>query len=374
MPLPRLKIIECEPQRTRAIEWIDIEKKLNAVDAEWQSGEILKLENLKTIKYKETLSDVLVLAEVSDKVECNCTLDSTSLTKFGWTAPSMVLDSPIRFKRTSIFFRSQRFKCEECGAVIQSKTPAILKKHRLTQRLINYIEKASLDISKNFSDIAYETGVHEKIVRNIFTDHVVNLQENREIITPAWLAIDEVFPSTRKLPRCVISAPGLRKVVDLLEKNNYQTLSRWLLQLPQRSKVEVVSIDMYAPYRLVIRNLLPNAKIVVDRYHVHNLLNVCLKEVHQVIRASLTRKEQRNDYVPEHLLLKSRFHVSPVKPKSRGSQINEKDCLVAAFKRFPELARAYILKEDFSDILQLSNRQLAEERAESWLGSGQAIP
>lgn len=366
MPMPRLKIVNRKPSQVKAADWINLEKKIDAENGDWHFGEILNLEDLTTIKYKETSSDIIILAQISSETECPCGVLPPMLKKNGWTSPCTVLDSPVRYKRTSIYFRVQRYHCGNCHNVIQQKATVIHKKHRLTNRLVNYIEKTSLNISKNFSEIGTETGVHEKVIRNIFTNHVKELEENRQIITPTWVAIDEVCLATRKSARCVITAPASRIVVDFLEKNDRKTLSSWLLQLPERSKVKVVSIDMYAPYRLTISTILPNAKIVVDRYHVQNLLNNALKEVLGVIRASLTAREQEDHPVSEHLLLKSRFHLIH-KNSHKKIRFSEKEKIAKLFDKFSDLARAYTLKEDFSDILQLSNRQTAEKRADIWL-------
>jgi transposase len=367
MPLSRLKIVNRAPSQSKSTDWVNLERSLDAQNFDWQYGEILGLEGLKTIKFKEANTDIFILAETSDKTECPCGSTPLVLRKHGWTSPIMVLDSPIRHKRTSVYFRSQRFKCEKCRRVVQQTAAAVHKRHRLTNRLVDYIEKASLNISKIFSEIAFETGVHEKIIRNIFTNHVERLEKNRQIITPRWIAIDEVFPATRKSVRCVITAPEPRDVVDILENNSHKTLGKWLLQLPERSKVEVVSIDMYKPYRLIVSTILKNTKIVVDRYHVDNMLNNNLKEVHQVIRASLTAKKQDEHPVSEHLLLKSRFHLSSEKHKSKQKVLSERERINSWFTEFPHLARAYTLKEDFSDILQLSDKKLAEIRADVWL-------
>jgi transposase len=86
-------------------------------------------------------------------------------------------------------------------------------------------------------------------------------------------------------------------------------LEIWLLQLPGRHGVEVVTMDMWAPYLGAVRLLLPNAKIVVDRYHVHNLLNSAIRDTLGVIRNSMSYSEQRQHMRDPLLLLTSRYHL-----------------------------------------------------------------
>ena len=344
MPLQRLKIVNSQPTPIKATDWMHLERKIDELTFDWQFGEILNLEGLKTIKFKETDSDVILMAEMKATAECDCSDYKTDLKKNGWTTPRMVLDTPIRCKRTSIYFRAQRYFCDECRKSVQQNIEGLHDTHHLTARLVEYIKKNSLSIYKSFSDIMRETGVNEKVIRNIFTPYAAELERNRRISTPVWIAIDEIYPSTKKYPRCVITSPLERKVIDLLEDNNAKTLSEWLLQLPDRHKIEIVTIDMSSSYASTVKRLLPNAAIVNDRYHVHNLLNVAIKETLDVTRISLTKKELSEFMRPEYLLLMSRFRLSPHKPvsgnnkaDSKTENLSEMDAVNQWFKNIPDV-------------------------------------
>ena len=217
MPLPRLHIARNEPRQTNASKWIKLERALDNLAGDWHEGEILNLDDFQTIKFKETATDVFVMAAVITETNCSyCTGQEAVLKKNGLTAPLMILDQPIRNKRTTIYYRAQRFFCIGCQKTIQQSCADCHEDHRLTNRLVSYIEKASLNIYKNFSDIARETRVNEHVVRNIFTDHSVKLGKERKITTPAWIAIDEVYPKSRNKAHCAITDPEQRKVLDLL--------------------------------------------------------------------------------------------------------------------------------------------------------------
>jgi hypothetical protein len=158
-------------------------------------------------------------------------------------------------------------------------------------------------------------------------------------------------------------------------------LFKWLLRLrPYRDHVKVVTIDMSVEYRWLVKKLLPEAMIVVDRYHVHNLLNVAIKEVLDVVRASMTYTEQREKMRPEHLLLASYRRLTNGAEKKKKKEAEEgtkeevgkkdpdpKELLDKWLAEVPDLARAHRLKEDFSDILQLSDRDKAEALTDEWL-------
>ena len=43
-----------------------------------------------------------------------------------------------------------------------------------------------------------------------------------------------------------------------------------------KTKVKTVTIDMYEPYMSLIKQLFPNAKIIIDRFHIVQSLNRAL--------------------------------------------------------------------------------------------------
>jgi DNA-binding Lrp family transcriptional regulator len=100
----------------------------------------------------------------------------------------------------------------------------------MTSRLVEYVERESYDLFRNFSDLADEVGCSEQTVRNIFTKRAKQL-EGEELARrregryqpPEWIAIDEVYPQ-KKAEYCVISAPALRRVLDILSVNQEKEL------------------------------------------------------------------------------------------------------------------------------------------------------
>lgn len=412
MPLPRTKKSK-RPQlrRPKAATWVGLEQRLEKLEGTWCEGEILNLPGWRTIRYRETSDDIIVLAELTTEAaaQCRCGATWAELTKWGYTDPTHVRDIPVRCKRTRIYFRLQRKRCMECEKMFQQPLSCIDEKHTmLTSRLVEYIGRESFNIFRSFSGVADEVGCSEITVREIYTARALQLETGRVIEAPRWLAIDEVYPQKHKPAHCVLSAPEHRRVLDLLPNNGNETkkrsrklnknagkklkppvltivrprysssqaegndpaaLLKWLLNLENRDRVEVVTIDMCAQYRSAVRRLLKNARIVVDRYHVHNMLNVALKGVLEVVRDSLTPSEQRKIMKRESIVLKNYRHLSNKKKEDEhGNKIpSEKEVFKRWLKNVPDLATAYWLKKEFSDILQLSDRQKAEELTDAWL-------
>ena len=45
-----------------------------------------------------------------------------------------------------------------------------------------------------------------------------------------------------------------------------------------RSKVKLIVIDMYSPYDSLIKVMFPNANIIIDKFHLINLISTSLNK------------------------------------------------------------------------------------------------
>lgn len=367
---------------------MELGRRIEELEGSWCEGEVLNLPGWKTIRYKETADDVIVLAEPTTEValRCGCAAREAEVEKWGYAEPTHVRDVPVRSKRARIYYRPRRVRCLKCKKTGQQQPCGVDEGHALTSRLVDYVGRESFNIFRNFSGVADEVGCSEITVRKIYTARALRLETGRVVEAPRWLALDEVYPRRYGPAHCVITDPEHRRVLDLLLHNGNErkgggrgpdvskgidsiTLMRWLLNLRNRDNVEVVTMDMYAPYRSAARRLLKNARIVVDRYHVHNMLNVALKGVLDVVRDRMTHSDQRRLMRRESLVLKNYRRLSDERKVDGGGRElpSEKELFDRWLEDVPDLAAAYGLKRDFSDILQLSDRQKAEGLTDAWL-------
>lgn len=379
MPLPRAKPTKTpRPRRPKANKWVGLEGQIDVLEGDWRYAEIIDLSGWKTIRYKELEHDIVALAELTSDFAgaCACSSLEPNLLRSGFTDPYYVKDIPTRGKRVRLYYRLQRLFCKRCRKSTQQTLPGVDLNHKMTSRLVKYIQRESFDLFRSFSDVADEVGCSEQTVRNIFTtcakqfeDEALARRKQGLYAPPEWIAIDEVHPQKR-IEYCVISAPALHKVLDILPVNGEKELFKWLVRLrPYHDRIKLVSIDMCLEYRKLVRRLLPQALIVNDRYHVHNLLNVALKGVLDVVRSTLTYSERREQMRPEHLLLTSYRNLSDESEEDeRGvKRPSPKEMADRWLADAPDIAQAHRLKEDFSAILQLTNRDKAEALTDAWL-------
>jgi len=265
------------------------------------------------------------------------------------------VDAPMHGKRVVIHVMRQRWRCRECDATFQQMLPEIDEKRNMTKRLIDYIRYRSL--IRTFTEVADDVGVNEKTIRNIFREYVGQLEASREIEAPTWLGIDELF-LIRK-PRCIFTDVKRRSIVDLLAKRDKLSVSKWLTNLPGKKTVEVVTMDMWKPYRDSTQALLPAAKVVVDKFHVVRMANKCLDDTRKRLRADMTSVERRKMMRDRHIILKREKDLSPL----------DHAAMEIWTESIPELYYAYQAKERFFSVYDAADRQEGQERYDAWLGN-----
>src|ERR1051326_2038953 len=78
------------------------------------------------------------------------------------------------------------------------------------------------------------------------------------------------------------------------------------VRLPERRRVEVVTLDMSASLRRAVLHALPWAVIVVDRFHIQRMANQAVDRVRRRIHLGMTRYDRRLVMRDPRLLRKHR--------------------------------------------------------------------
>jgi len=226
----------------------------------------------------------------------------------------------------------------------------------MTHRLVNYIQQEAL--RRTFVSIADETGLVESTIRVLFSEFAATIQPRFPDNELLYLGIDELYLLHQY--RCVITDVANHHIIDLLRERTKATVISYLHNLPTSTKerISVVCTDMWASYHDAVREVLPDAKLIVDKFHVMKLLSGCLETVRKDIRKSLTDKQRRTLMHDRFLLLR------------RPHDLDEHDTLVleAWLKNFPRLEAAYLLKEDFYSIYDAPTLEEALQHYFAWLG------
>jgi transposase len=134
----------------------------------------------------------------------------------------------------------------------------------------------------------------------------------------------------------------------------------WLDTLPHKERVQLVVIDMWRPYRDLIRTFLPNAAIVVDKFHIVRMANQALDRVrNDVRREGTTVKSRKNPRANRFLMQTGRRNLDPMESMRLDGMLANSPLFKAAWEA----------KERFYDVWQAGARADAERLYDEWQAS-----
>jgi transposase len=150
--------------------------------------------------------------------------------------------------------------------------------------------------------------------------------------------------------RVVWAAPG----------KNADTLRAFFARLGKErcARIEAVTIDMSAAYIAAVRESVPDAQLVFDRFHVQRLVHDALDEVRRAeVRSIVDPEDRRALKHTRFALQKNPWNLNDV----------ESDKLVEVQRTNRRLYRAYLLKETLAAILDRRQANVAREKLLDWI-------
>lgn len=299
----------------------------------------------------ENEHDYHIDAEVREHPTACQSCRSPDIVGFGRNV-QQIRDLCMHAKRVGIYVDTRRYKCRACGKTFYERLPDVDAKRSMTNRLVKWLGVQS--IKRPFAHLAEEIGVHEVTVKNVFLDYVAELERTVKFETPQWMGMDEIH--VIKKPRGIITNIKNNTVVDVLRDRKKETISNYLFRLPCRQSVKCVTMDMWEPYKDAVRAVLPQATIVIDKFHVVRMANDCLETVRKGLRAELDAKQRRG-------LMHDRFILLKREAKLEGL---DRITLESWTKNYPALGAAYQAKEDFFAIYDAKSSQESSRRFRAW--------
>lgn len=273
--------------------------------------------------------------------------------------PRCVRDLNFGKWRVFIHLIGRRFDCEKCSRPFTERMASIDPRRRQTRRFEQYIYQRCLSSTRKA--VAEEEWLDQDTVKGIFKRWAkkVTKAQRREMVRV--LGIDEISLKKRhKQFALVLSDLERRCVIAVLPGREKERLEKWLSALSEaeRKAIQVVSIDMWTPYRAAVQAKLSHADIVADRFHVMKQLNERLTQLRRAVQRRADEATQEVLKGSRWLLVKNRDELKP----------EEEARLMEVLAASPELRTAYLLKEEFRTIFEkINDPQQAERFLQAWI-------
>ena len=194
--------------------------------------------------------------------------------------------------RSILRLHKQRYLCKHCN-----------KAFTLKSNVVDYgccISKATKwhianDLRKKRSekDIAIDNNVSPNTVERIIDSYYDPIKIHKHYL-PKILSFDE-FKSVKSADGAMsfhMCNGETGQTIDIVEDRRLSSLIKYFFKysLKARQSVKLIVIDMYSPYVSLIHKMFPNANIIIDKFHVIQLISRSLNKT----RIQIMKKDKVN--------------------------------------------------------------------------------
>lgn len=313
-------------------------------------------EQLTIISQEDTPYGVVINAIVKQNDNVYCPYCTSIKLKRHKNITTSLRDIPQGIKPVTLQIKRIRYQCLNCKKTFAEKLSFIDERRIITYGCVKSIQHSAFKMS--FVDVAKMHGVDEKTVRNIFNEYVTDIQTKLDRVLPEVMGIDEVHLGSEY--RCTITNLQDNYLFDLLETRKKDTLAKFCKEYQdQLANVRIVCMDLWLPYKQMVRTYMPNAVIVADRFHVQRMATNAVEAARKMVRKQLTVRE-RLQLKDDRRLLLMNFERLDTKTMARLYQLLE---------RFPLLNNVWRAKERFNILWDMETGKEAKELYNSFIDS-----
>jgi transposase len=263
----------------------------------------------------------------------------------------------------------RRYRCRDCGRTSRERHPETLGAKQVTARFRASLADAAC--SQPWSDVASRERVSWWRVADAFDTMAAADLATSTGPGPRVVSLDESSFKSKFIYHTVLFAPEQRRILELVEGRSRSSARQVLAGMPisWRESIETVVIDMFWPFRQAVEDVLPDARIVADKFHVIRAVDNAAQRVRIRHGRRITVVGRDGGLARQHnprfdpRIWRSRWlfmrRADTVTPSERAG-------LDQLFALNPEVGLAYWLKEAFAHIYETTSRAEAEHRYATW--------
>lgn len=253
-----------------------------------QENNILKILNIqdKNIKLEENYYEKeivkgelrhLVKAKLSYRPEkcphCGKIYDH-KIIKHGFKKTKIMLPKQSRIN-TYLILKKQRYLCKHCNRTFTLSSSEV-EKHCFIGKKVKASVAIDLTEKSSIKDIAKRNNVSSSTVYRVMTSYYKSIKRKLNYL-PKHLCFDEFksVKSAKGAMSFIYCNADSGKIINIVENRRLYVLKQHFYRYSRqaRNSVKKVVIDMYSPYISLIKEVFPKAKIVIDRFHIVQLIS-----------------------------------------------------------------------------------------------------
>ncbi|MBD1922602.1 ISL3 family transposase [Microcoleus sp. FACHB-831] len=324
---------------------------------------MLDIEGIKVISQRQHEGIGIILQIESIGGESVCPRCQTKSHRVHQNHRYIVKDLPWGEKPVFLEINRRQFKCEKCRKPFSEELEFIKKRRNYTKRLAAQIIQEVIE--NDIHSVAKKRVVTTEEIERMLKDAAEELLESKPSKLKR-LGIDEIALIKGKGNYCAVLIDLEKsKLIGILAGRTQSEISQvmrgWGTEVLE--SIEEVSIDLWKGYKNLVIELMPNAQVVADRFHVMAQINKELdsqrkkekRKVEDLIKtAKLPEEKAKNEQVLEGLK-KSKY----VLLKNEKDLSEEQENKLAQVKEVsPKLKIMHELKEEIRKVFEQSDNWL----------------
>ena len=249
-----------------------------------------KKEKIEGIDYK--IVEAILSYEQAFCPRCGCIFNNKQIYEKNGFKSSDILMLDVCNYGFILRLHKQRYLCHSCNKKFFARTN-IVDDGCCISNQVKYAIALELKNKISEKDIAKRYRVSPNTVERIIDSYYEGKKLYKNYL-PEILSFDE-FKSVKSANGAMsfhIVDGKTGKTIDIVEDRRLNNLMKYFSYYSHkaRSKVKLVVIDMYSPYISLIKKMFPNANIIIDKFHLVQLISTSLNKT----RINLMKKDKKN--------------------------------------------------------------------------------
>jgi transposase len=333
--------------------------------------EVLNLEGVKvaTKHQHEGIGIILRIESIEKESVCNrCGLKSDKLHQ---NHQQIIKDLDWGEQAVFLEINRRQFNCKKCNKPFSEELEFVQERRRYTKRLATKIIEEVL--ADDIRSVAKKGGVTEKEIERMLKDASKDLSKVKPIGLKR-LGIDEIALVKGQGKYCAVLIDIDRsKLLAIIEGRTKEEIKKILTGWGSEvlEGIQEVSIDLWKGYKSLAKEMMPNAQVVADRFHVMAQINQELdgerKKEKRKITAEIKQSKTHEEKLEKETILAgitdSKYAILK---NEKDLNDKQKDKLTQVRDVSSRLKIMHQLKEEFREIFEKT-----EQWTDGLLGLGQ---
>lgn len=315
-----------------------------------------------TVSYATTDAEIMQVNLVFDKRFTEKCPDCGTIMGQNRAGTSSAIDLPFGPAKTVlIFFELKQCRCKKCGKSFTIRPELVDPYQKATKRLM--MLAASMCQYMPANKVGQYLGVCDTTVKKWNKKVLTALLGEPNYDNLRLLMVDEKSIGKRHSYVTVVLNGETGDLLHMAEGKKKKSLKGFFDKLTpeQKASIKAVCIDRSGAYSQCIKDNIPNAEIVYDKFHLVSNFNEVIDAVR---RSQWNELKQSGDKQQADYIKGQRFNLLRNKQNNTPEQQRKLDQLL---KVNAPLSEAYILLDNFKYALSAANASLLQRKLTSWL-------